>query len=295
VEEPKKSGCLKTFLTLVAASVGFVMFIGFVMILVVVLSDDDAPLDEEGDISYEFTEEPTFEDRDTSETPDAEETIESSFRWKFVDSRARTRTCDLTLKILKRDVADAMARLEEIGRTSVEDLGVDPALERYDETAYQRALWREIFRRVRLYEDERFEDIARNFTLLFERDNLPPPDRVRYLFTFVQNIQYKRPGGMFDLLPPTATLARRFGDCDTKSILLLILYEKTRLVPCVLFWSHRYAHVMLGMAAPGSGDFLRHDGRRYFFLETTYPGWEIGELPPDVSDPSAWRVVDISP
>ncbi|MBD3409006.1 MAG: hypothetical protein GF419_02270 [Ignavibacteriales bacterium] len=296
-EERKKSGCLKTVLVLIASIIGFVLFLGVAAMIVFALRSGDEPLDDGGDIDYELTEQAPPEDREPSETeaPPAEEAIVSAFRWKFVDSRARTRTCDLTLKILKRDVADAMARLEEIGETSVEDLGVDPALARANQTAYQRALWREIFRRVRLFEDERFEKIARNFERLFRRDNLAPPDRVRYLFTFVQNIRYQRPGGTFDLLPPTATLARRFGDCDTKSILLLILYEKLRLVPCELLWSHRYAHVMLGVAAPASGDFLRYKGGRYFFLETTYPGWEIGELPPDVNDPSAWRVVDLDP
>ncbi len=57
----------------------------------------------------------------------------------------------------------------------------------------------------------------------------------------------------------------------------------------VLFHSFRYSHAMVGMAVPGAvGVYKEINGIKYYFAETTYPGWRIGQTPPQYSNTDYW-------
>ena len=117
-------------------------------------------------------------------------------------------------------------------------------------------------------------------------------DRVLFVISFVQNIKYDRPGGALDLFAPLGTIAKRFGDCDTKALLLYVLLERMR-IDCAMMWSQYYKHAMLGVKIPTNGDYKIYNGKKYYFLETTYPGWKIGDLPPDFNNKRLWYILEI--
>ena len=112
------------------------------------------------------------------------------------------------------------------------------------------------------------------------------------LITFVQNIKYERPGGVLDLFPPLGTIAYRFGDCDSKALLLYVILEKMG-VDCAMLWSYNYKHAMLGIKVNGRGNSLTANGKKYYFLETTYPGWDVGEIPPEYNNVKFWFISEI--
>ena len=64
-------------------------------------------------------------------------------------------------------------------------------------------------------------------------------------------------------------------------------------VDCVLFWSFQYKHAMLGVAINARGNYKTHTGKNYYFVETTYPNWEIGDIDPQMDDLSLWYVDDL--
>ncbi len=37
----------------------------------------------------------------------------------------------------------------------------------------------------------------------------------------------------------------------------------------------------------------RFKGKKYYFLETTYPGWQIGDLPPEFKNKRFWFIDEI--
>ena len=105
-------------------------------------------------------------------------------------------------------------------------------------------------------------------------------------------MQRVSPGGVLDLFPPIGTLAYRFGDCDSKALLLYVILEKMN-VDCAMLWSYNYKHAMLGVSLSRVGQFKSINGKKYYFLETTYPGWQIGDLPPEFKNKRFWFIDEI--
>jgi hypothetical protein len=50
---------------------------------------------------------------------------------------------------------------------------------------------------------------------------------------------------------------------------------------------------MLGVSVSRGGQFKSIKGKRYYFLETTYPGWQIGDLPPEFKNKRFWFIDEI--
>lgn len=78
---------------------------------------------------------------------------------------------------------------------------------------------------------------------------------------------------------PAETLVDGGGDCEDSALLLASLLTGPPFGrECAIV--HPPNHVGLGLAGEGyGGTFYAHEGTRYFFVETTAPGWAIGELP----------------
>jgi predicted transglutaminase-like cysteine proteinase len=81
---------------------------------------------------------------------------------------------------------------------------------------------------------------------------------------------------------PNETLADGEGDCEDSSILLGALLRRAGYV-CALIAMP--GHIAVGVQAPTDieGDFLPHEGIRYYYCETTAEGWQIGAAPTDVA------------
>jgi hypothetical protein len=217
--------------------------------------------------------------------------ITSDFKWKFTSSSLGRRNYKLSFQLLEKEVKKALAYMDEISKLSARELNIDPRY-KSDQAYYSKLMWHEIYRRIYWQSYDKFDDILKGFGEVFKTEKMNDRDKVYFIISFVQNIEYKRPGGELDLLPPLGTLATRFGDCDTKSLLLYIILEKAG-VDCVMFWSFQYKHAMLGAGINARGNFKSFNGKNYYFVETTYPDWEIGDIDPTMNDLSLWYLDDI--
>jgi hypothetical protein len=109
---------------------------------------------------------------------------------------------------------------------------------------------------------------------------------------FVQAIQYEVPDEPFGLLPPALVAAERRGDCDSKSLLALVLLRALG-IDAVMLESEAHHHAMLGVGLPAPGATLELQGRRYAFTECTAVGWPIGQIDPRLLHPNDWRAAKV--
>jgi hypothetical protein len=81
------------------------------------------------------------------------------------------------------------------------------------------------------------------------------------------------------------------GDCDTRTVLLYTLLENFNFDVAIIN-SEIYQHSMLGLHLPNqNGAFKLHDGKKYYFWETTSIGYKLGELPRSNGNLNFWNVV----
>ena len=275
-----KSGCLKKSFFGCSA-----IFLFFLLIIILLLISAELP-------EIDFTT-PDSEKREYVIEFDSltnEKIITSSFSWKLVDNRLKKKKFDISFRLLEKDVKEAMNFIDEIAEMSYKELGLeknysDPILE-------ARVVWAEVYRRIFNYSSPQMKYVFEGFNRIFTGENFDDRDKIYFAITFVQNIKYERPGGVLDLFPPLGTIAYRFGDCDSKALLLYVILEKMG-VDCAMLWSYNYKHAMLGIKVTGRGNSLTANGKKYFFLETTYPGWDVGEIPPEYNNVKFWFISEI--
>lgn len=146
------------------------------------------------------------------------------------------------------------------------------------------------------------EDSIRNHV---QQAALNDREVVHYVVSLVQDIPYQyimpescegysdhpcQPNQRFGLLSPVEFLFTLTGDCDTRTVLLYTMLTNLGYQP-VIVNSVQYGHSMLAINLPSDGDYLIHQGQRFYFWETTATGWQPGMLPPDMNNPNYWTVV----
>lgn len=113
------------------------------------------------------------------------------------------------------------------------------------------------------------------------------------IVTFIQYIHYEIPeGNPFGLMPPTHVAYQNRGDCDSKSLLALMLLEELG-IRSVLISSVVHRHAMLGIALPAPGTTFTYAGTRYAFTEMTAKGSPIGQINPSLLKPNDWKAVPL--
>jgi len=105
---------------------------------------------------------------------------------------------------------------------------------------------------------------------------------LEFAIRFVQALPYSQDVATtgFDEYPrfPIETLVDAGGDCEDTSILMATLLMELG-YDVVLFLLP--GHVAVGVALEDcSGFYIEYEGKKYYYLETTGYGWNIGELPP---------------
>lgn len=275
-----KSGCIKK--SFLGCSTIFLFF--FVIIILILISAELPEID--------FTS-PETEKREYVIEFDSltnEKVINSSFSWKLVDNRLKKKEFDISFRILEKDVKEAMNYIEKLAAMSYRELGLERQYS--DPVTEARIVWAEIYRRVYNNSSPQLKSVLEGFNKIFLEENFDARDKVYFAITFVQNVKYGRPGGTLDLFPPLGTIAYRFGDCDSKAILLYVILERMG-IDCAMLWSYNYKHAMLGIKVNGRGNFLTAKGKKYYFLETTYPNWDVGEIPPEFNNVKFWFISEI--
>jgi hypothetical protein len=275
-----KSGCMKN--SFFGCSAIFLFF--FVVIILLIISSN---LPE-----FDFTSQET-ETNDYIIEVDSltnEKIINSSFSWSLINNRLRKMKFQIKFRLLEKDVKEAMNYIDRLANMSYRELGLERNYS--DPLTESRVVWAEVYHRVFYHSVSQMSDVLDGFNKIFINENFDARDKIYFIITFVQNIKYGRPGGMLDLFPPLGTIAYRFGDCDSKTMLLYVILEKMG-VDCAMLWSYNYKHAMLGIKVNGRGNFLVANGKKYYFLETTYPNWEVGEIPPEFNNIKFWFISEI--
>jgi len=275
-----KSGCIRK--SFFGCSAIFLFF--FVIIILLLISAELPEID--------------FTSRDTKtreyviqfDSLTNEKIIKSSFSWGLVDNRLNKMKFDVSFRLLEKDVNETMDYIEELAAMSYKELGLD---RRYSDPVIEaRIVWAEVYRRIFENSIPRMKPLLEGFNKIFIKENFDARDKIYFVITFVQNIKYDRPGSTLDLFPPLGTIAYRFGDCDSKALLLYVILERME-VDCAMLWSYNYKHAMLGIKLNGRGNYLTANGKKYYFLETTYPGWDVGEIPPEFNNTKFWFISEI--
>jgi hypothetical protein len=83
---------------------------------------------------------------------------------------------------------------------------------------------------------------------------------------------------------PIEVLADEEGDCADMSYLTVSLVKALGF-DAVLFYIPDKDHMAVGIEAEDRpGDYIEHNGKRYYYLETSGGDWEIGVIPSDYED-----------
>lgn len=139
-------------------------------------------------------------------------------------------------------------------------------------------------------DDEYLAVLAKKFREAAEKGNYSDLDMVKNIIFFVQNLEYvdDKVGTGYDEYPkfPLETLADQGGDCEDSAILLASLLRELGYGAVLLqFKDHMAVGVKGEASVPGS--YYELDGSRYYYVETTSPGWDIGVIPEQMKDQPA--------
>ena len=266
-----RSGCLKGFL-----SGCFAIVLIFILIVFLISSLDLS------DINMDLNTVETINYKIYMDSLTTEKIISASYSLMFVNNRLTKKKYNLTFSLLSNQVKYAMDLIDNIGNMTFEELGLNPQYNYSDPQVQAEYVWARIYQIVYNKSFSTIFSIAEGFNQIFESENLNALDKVSFVISFVQNMKYDRPGGAIDLFAPLGT----------KAMLLYVLLERMG-IDCAMMWSYKYKHAMLGINVSARGDYKKINGKKYYFLETTYPGWAIGVLPPEFSNKRYWIINEI--
>lgn len=145
------------------------------------------------------------------------------------------------------------------------------------------------------YDRECVRDLVQSFRVGGEKYGLSETDNVYNVINFVQSLQY-----MYDreskqeddyVRYPVETLVDGVGDCEDMVILAAsILYEMGNKVLLVNLPDHLALAVACEESFPGT--YYEYEGLRYYYLEMTNTGWNLGQIP-DLYKNTAAKLIPI--
>ena len=192
---------------------------------------------------------------------------------------------------------------------SSEDLSTDLAKHRNkvssDEASYHE-YWGHIYSQLVAEGKEHLGFIIDSLQHVGQEKNLDRNELAELVVSFVQDIPYsyilskecstlENPthpcvGNTYlGILSPVEFLHSLRGDCDTRSVLIYAIMEEMGFDPMIVI-SQEYAHAMLAVHMPAAGDHLSHNGKNYYFWETTAKNWPVGVLPPNSKNINYWKI-----
>ncbi|WP_340818180.1 hypothetical protein [Methanolobus sp. WCC4] len=132
------------------------------------------------------------------------------------------------------------------------------------------------------YDDELISMIASQLSELAEEGGYSRDDIPYIAMTFVQSLPYVSDSASagYDEYPrfPFETLYHGGGDCEDSSILLAsLLYDMGYGVALIELPGHMAVGVKGSSDLQGS--YYEYSGVRYYYLETTNSGWDVGVIP----------------
>ena len=151
--------------------------------------------------------------------------------------------------------------------------------------------WACVYTRVLENNRRDLEPIMERVSAGLLNEQMSAEEASRWLLNFVQTIPYKLPDAFaFGLLPPSLVVSENWGDCDSKSLLLIVLLRHLGIeAHMMVSQAHKHAMVAIPVARKTRGTF-NIDGRRYAWAETTAEA-PLGWIDPNMLRPNDWRVV----
>lgn len=139
-------------------------------------------------------------------------------------------------------------------------------------------------------EDDSFIDQMVQFIDTKARQyNFTEQQKISYAITFVQSLPYTDDivTAKADEYPryPVETLFDRGGDCEDTAILIAAILDRMGYDVALIVPPN---HMAVGIVLPtASGRYYNYNGKKYYYLETTGEGWQIGEMPTEYINVSA--------
>lgn len=145
---------------------------------------------------------------------------------------------------------------------------------------YYKLIYRDNFNRLRRIARIAASEIADDFESFsaFERSSM--------LLSWIQEFEYIRTGTLSDFMGPVDTVFAAAGDCDSRSLLYVMLLEYNG-IDSILMVSSEYSHSLTGVAVKGSGAHYNYEGSEYLIAETT-DNVSIGLIDRAMADPEKW-------
>lgn len=141
-------------------------------------------------------------------------------------------------------------------------------------------------------DDPYMNSLANVFKNTGAKEDFNDWDMINLAVSFVQYLEYVSDidGTGYDEYPkfPLETLYDKGGDCEDLSILLASLIRELGYGTVLVVTDN---HMGVGIKTSDEGNF-QYLGQEYYYIETTAPGWIIGDLPPEL-DGAAIRILPV--
>jgi len=139
------------------------------------------------------------------------------------------------------------------------------------------------------FDDEYLSTIINKFKEIAREEGYDERETVNLVIAFVQSLPYTpdEVSTSFDEYPryPVETLVDGGGDCEDTSILTSSLLDTMNYSVVLIDLPE---HMAVGVNVDSYGAYWLHEGEKYFFIETTGEGWELGELPDEYQGEPAY-------
>ena len=145
---------------------------------------------------------------------------------------------------------------------------------------YYKLIYRDNYNRLRRIARITSMEIADDF------ESLSPLEKSSMLLSWIQEFEYIRTGTLSDFMGPVDTVFEAAGDCDSRSLLYVMLLEYNG-IDSILMVSSEYSHSLTGVAVEGIGAHYYYEGSEYLIAETT-DNVSIGLIDQAMADPEKW-------
>jgi len=145
---------------------------------------------------------------------------------------------------------------------------------------YYKLIYRDNYNRLRRIARIAASEITDDF------ESLSPLEKSEMLLSWLQSFEYVRTGTLSDFMSPIDTVFEAAGDCDSRSLLYVMLLEYNG-IDSILMVSSEYSHSLTGIAVEGMGAHYYYEGSEYLIAETT-DNVSIGLIDQAMADPSKW-------
>lgn len=114
-------------------------------------------------------------------------------------------------------------------------------------------------------------------------------EREVFLLNWIQSFSYSSSNTFSDLLSPLASAVETRGDCDSLSLLYLMILEYFG-IEGVFIVSEVYSHAMAAVPSDAEGASFMYQGQRYVVAEMT-DQVSLGQIAASMADMSKWQII----